>query len=95
MAASTDQAHAEAQVRAWGYRHVFTWTDGPNTHYPPHRHRGATTHLVLAGSLTVCYPGDARAERRELCVGDRWDVDAGRLHEVWVGAGGCRYVIGE
>lgn len=20
---------SEAEVRAWGFRHVFTWTDGP------------------------------------------------------------------
>lgn len=27
--------------------------------------------------------------------GARIDVEAGRVHEVWVGGEGCRYVIGE
>jgi len=27
--------------------------------------------------------------------GGRVDVDAGRRHEVWMGAEGCKYVIGE
>jgi len=28
-------------------------------------------------------------------VGDRVDVDAGKVHEVWMGGEGCEYVIGE
>lgn len=28
-------------------------------------------------------------------VGDRIDVDAGKIHEVWIGLEGCTYVIGE
>jgi hypothetical protein len=27
--------------------------------------------------------------------GERLDVDAGRVHEVWVGGAGCTYVVGE
>lgn len=28
-------------------------------------------------------------------MGARIDVDAGRVHEVWMGGEGCEYVIGE
>ncbi len=28
-------------------------------------------------------------------VGDRVDVDARKVHEVWMGVEGCEYVIGE
>ncbi|KAF3001797.1 hypothetical protein E8E13_002338 [Curvularia kusanoi] len=86
---------AEAEVRSWGFNHVFTWTDGPNAHYPPHKHSGKTTHLILDGSLTMRYPNDAEPKKETLGVGERWDVDAQKVHEVWVGSAGCTYVIGE
>lgn len=103
----------EDLVRAWGFDHVFTWTDGPyvrpatsvpmlwlltmgsNYHYAPHSHSGLTTHLVVQGELTLWYPGAADSERRTYRPGERVDVDAGRLHEVWIGDEGCTYVIGE
>ena len=28
-------------------------------------------------------------------VGERVDVEAGRVHEVWMGGEGCEYVVGE
>ncbi|KAF6809478.1 hypothetical protein CSOJ01_06871 [Colletotrichum sojae] len=122
---------SEAEVKSWGFPHVFTWTDGPyvqfpsllgqlcpaasvtgevarfpttqeqltsefrNAHYPPHSHRGLTTHLIVRGSLTITYPKDERPEKVTYGVGDRIDVDAGRVHEVWIGDEGCTYVIGE
>ncbi|KAI0119531.1 hypothetical protein F4814DRAFT_245697 [Daldinia grandis] len=85
----------EAEVRSWGFSHVFTWTDGPNAYYRPHSHSGQTTHLILDGQLTITYPKDVNPEKKTYTVGDRIDVDAGRVHEVWVGNGGCTYVIGE
>jgi hypothetical protein len=66
-----------------------------NAHYPPHSHNGLTTHLILNGQLTITYPKDAKPEQTTYGVGDRIDVDAGRVHEVWVGGEGCTYVIGE
>ncbi|KAI4125775.1 MAG: hypothetical protein LQ338_004092 [Usnochroma carphineum] len=89
-------AEAESLVRSWGFPHVFTWTDGRNAHYPPHSHSGLTTHLILRGSLTIAFPDDAaRPEKKTYGVGDRVDVEAGRVHEVWMGEEGCEYVIGE
>ncbi|KAI0883715.1 uncharacterized protein GGS22DRAFT_189682 [Annulohypoxylon maeteangense] len=85
----------EAEVRSWGFPHVFTWTDGPNAHYKPHSHAGLTTHLIIAGQLTITYPKDPKPEKTTYIVGDRIDVDAGRVHEVWIGDEGCTYVIGE
>ncbi|KAH9889245.1 hypothetical protein F4778DRAFT_398085 [Xylariomycetidae sp. FL2044] len=96
MPAQTRKDH-EAEVRSWGFSHVFTWTDGPNAHYPPHSHAGLTTHKILDGQLTIAYPqDDARPQDKTTYgVGDRVDVDAGRVHEVWIGDRGCTYVIGE
>ncbi|GJN67577.1 hypothetical protein PLIIFM63780_005021 [Purpureocillium lilacinum] len=85
----------EAQVRSWGFDHVFTWTDGPNAHYAPHAHAGLTTHLVLAGEMTLWYPREEARQKVTYGVGARVDVDAGRVHEVWMGPRGCTYVIGE
>ncbi|KII93451.1 hypothetical protein PLICRDRAFT_171204 [Plicaturopsis crispa FD-325 SS-3] len=85
----------EAEVKSWGFTNVFTWTDKPNVHYPPHRHAGVTTHLILSGTFTIAYPKDASPTRETHGAGARIDVDADRVHEVWIGAEGCTYVVGE
>ncbi|CZR63532.1 uncharacterized protein PAC_13429 [Phialocephala subalpina] len=89
MAENSQRDH-EKEVRSWGFPHVFTWADGP-----PHSHRGLTTHLILSGQLTITYPKDENPEKKTYGVGDRIDVEAGRVHEVWMGNEGCTYVIGE
>lgn len=66
-----------------------------NAHYSPHSHSGLTTHLILRGQLTITYPKDDHPEKKTYSVGDRIDVDAGKVHEVWMGSEGCTYVIGE
>ncbi|KAK3989133.1 hypothetical protein QBC44DRAFT_342746 [Cladorrhinum sp. PSN332] len=86
---------AEAEVRSWGFSEVYTWTDRPNSHYHPHSHPGLTTHLILAGQLTITYPEEENPQKTTWKVGDRIDVEAGRVHEVWIGGEGCTYVIGE
>ncbi|KAI8627932.1 hypothetical protein F5Y19DRAFT_159331 [Xylariaceae sp. FL1651] len=85
----------EAEVRSWGFSNVFTWTDSPNAYYSPHSHAGLTTHLIIDGQLTITYPKDANPTKATYSVGDRVDVDARRVHEVWVGPQGCTMVIGE
>nr|POF26181.1 hypothetical protein CFP56_22329 [Quercus suber] len=79
----------EDQVRSWGFPSVFTWTDRPNAHYPPHQHASLTTHLILAGALTITYPDDATPRKETFGPGGRVDVDARRRHEVWIGGEGC------
>ncbi|KAL9012746.1 MAG: hypothetical protein Q9173_002509 [Seirophora scorigena] len=66
-----------------------------NAHYSLHSHRGLTTHLVLRGALTIAFPNDPDLGKKTYGVGDRIDVEAGRMHEVWMGDDGCEYVIGE
>ncbi|KAK5084260.1 hypothetical protein LTR05_005336 [Lithohypha guttulata] len=88
----------EQAVKAWGgFKHIFTWSDGPNAHYPPHSHSGLTTHLIRRGELTIAYPDEdpKRENKQTYGVGARLDVPAGKLHEVWMGSDGCQYVIGE
>ena len=86
---------AEAQVRSWGFNHVFTWTDAPEAYYPSHSHSGLTTHLILRGTLTISYPDDPSPKKETYGKDNRVDVAAGRRHEVWMGEEGCQYVIGE
>ena len=66
-----------------------------NFHYSPHSHGGLTTHLVLKGEMTLWYPNEADREKKTYGPGSRIDVEADRVHEVWVGPQGCTYVIGE
>ena len=68
---------------------------GSKAHYTPHSHRGLTTHLILRGELTITYPEDDKPEKTTHGVGERIDVAARRIHEVWMGREGCTYVIGE
>lgn len=102
---------AESQVESWGFKHVFTWSDSrsasstphllecadrhSNAYYPPHKHTGLTTHLILRGSLTISYPDDKNPIKETFGPGSRLDVDARRRHEVWMSSEGCTYVIGE
>ncbi|KAG2413858.1 hypothetical protein HFD88_003047 [Aspergillus terreus] len=95
------RSECERLVKDWGFRHVFTWADGSNAYYPPHRHAGVTTHLIRQGSLTITYPEDnatlhhGEVKKETFGVGARVDVPANKLHEVWIGEAGCEYVIGE
>lgn len=66
-----------------------------NAHYSPHSHSGLTTHLITKGQFTITYPTEKDAQKMTHGAGDRIDVDAGRVHEVWIGSEGCTYVIGE
>jgi hypothetical protein len=68
------RAESERLVRDWGFRHVYTWSDGRfvrlsppsdkltyrirNGYYSPHSHGGLTTHLIRRGTFTVAYPED-------------------------------------
>ncbi|KAI1434837.1 hypothetical protein GGR50DRAFT_379351 [Xylaria sp. CBS 124048] len=88
----------EEEVRSWGFSTAFTWTDSPNTYYSPHSHEGLTTHLIVDGQLTISYPQDTEddaSSKTTYSAGDRVDVDARRVHEVWIGPRGCTMVIGE
>ncbi|KAM0252457.1 hypothetical protein ACHAP5_001104 [Fusarium lateritium] len=85
----------EEQVRAWGFGRVVTWSDSPNTHYPPHSHAALTTHLIIEGSITLWYPQEEDIQKQVYGVGSRIDIDAGRVHEVMIGGSGCTMVIGE
>ena len=82
-------------TRFVSYSHEADSPSHRNAHYPPHKHSGVTTHLILNSSLTYTYPDDPDATKETLGVGGRWDVDANKVHEVWVGKEGCTYVIGE
>ncbi|OKP11462.1 hypothetical protein PENSUB_2948 [Penicillium subrubescens] len=87
------RAESERLVRDWGFRHVYTWSDGS--------HGGLTTHLIRRGTFTVTYPEEnvnlhnGEVKKETFGPGARIDVPAGKVHEVWIGDEGCEYVIGE
>lgn len=45
--------------------------------------------------MTLWYPREEARQKVTYGVGAHVDVDAGRVHEVWMGPRGCTYVIGE
>ncbi|KAJ3719465.1 hypothetical protein FB446DRAFT_643972 [Lentinula raphanica] len=91
----SSQSEAEAKVQARGFTNVFTWTDSPKAHYPPHSHATRTTHLILQGEFIITYPKDTHPSKETFGPGAQIDVEADRVHEVWIGEGGCTYVVGE
>lgn len=52
----------------------------------------STTHLITKGQFTITYPTEKDAKKMIYGVGDRIDVDAGRVHEVWIGSEGWLYL---
>jgi hypothetical protein len=72
-----------------------------NGYYSPHSHGGLTTHLIRRGLFTITYPDDnvnlhnGEIKKETFGPGERIDVPAGKVHEVWIGDEGCEYVIGE
>lgn len=88
-ASASTRSQDEDSVRGWGFHHVFTWTDPPRAHYPPHSHSGLTTHLIRRGSMIITYPNDTNPAKEVFGVGARIDVAAGKIHEVWIGDQGA------
>ena len=74
---------------------VLTVPPSRNAHYSPHSHAGVTAHLITKGEMTVWYPNEKDSERKTYGVGERVDVEAGRVHEVIIGKEGCTMVIGD
>ncbi|KAI1109672.1 hypothetical protein F5Y14DRAFT_455761 [Nemania sp. NC0429] len=86
-AAAKTRKDYEDEVRSWGFSDVYTWKDPP--------HSGLATHLIVDGQLTITYPKDENPTKTTYSAGARVDVDAGRVHEVWIGPQGCTMVLGE
>jgi hypothetical protein len=66
--------------------------------FQPESRPVATTHFILDGLLTIAYPHhpdpNVRGQQFTYGVGDRIDVPAGRIYELWAGPWGCTRVIG-
>ena len=86
-----DEKQLAGSLRQEGFAHTYVWQDGPNASYPDHRHATETTHIILSGEMTLTMDGRSHTYR----AGERCDVPAGAVHSARMGAGGCRYLIGE
>ncbi|KAH8166390.1 hypothetical protein CIB48_g1857 [Xylaria polymorpha] len=51
--------------------------------------------VEMTMKLTITYPKDANPSKTTYTAGDRVDVDAHRVHEVWIGSQGRTMVIGD
>ena len=81
----------ERQLHDEGFLHTYVWQDGPNAFYTDHTHASETSHIILDGEMTLTQGGVTRT----FGPGERCDVSAGAVHSARMGAGGCRYLIGE
>ncbi|KAG0645138.1 hypothetical protein D0Z07_9060 [Hyphodiscus hymeniophilus] len=92
--AARSAKECEQTVRDRGFSEVSAWTDEANAHYEPHKHSGPSTIMIVAGQLTIKFPDDLDGRSVLMKPGDSIDIDAGRLHEVWIGESGCTTVNG-
>ena len=88
---NADLKSLERQLHSEGFLHTYVWQDGPNVHYPDHRHASATAHIILDGEMTLTQGGSTHTYG----AGERCDVPAGAVHSARMGPHGCRYLIGE
>ena len=86
-----DEKALAKQLEREGFVHTYVWQDGPNAHYPDHRHDTETAHIILSGEMTLTMNGKGQTFR----AGQRCDVPADAVHSARIGPNGCRYLIGE
>ncbi|KAH6661879.1 hypothetical protein EV126DRAFT_464831 [Verticillium dahliae] len=79
MAHPAKNVSPEAEVKSWGFKQVFTWTDPPP---------GFDDAPHPKGSLTITYPEDDSPAKETHAVGRACRRASGRQHEVWVGTQG-------
>ena len=86
-----DEKKLAEQLQREGFRHTYSWQDGPNAFYPEHTHQTETAHIILRGEMTLTLDGQPQT----YAAGERCDVPAGAVHSARMGPQGCRYLIGE
>jgi hypothetical protein len=87
-----DQHALEQQLRREGFRHVFTWRDGPGAFYSDHTHPVETAHVILEGEMTLT----CGRSTSTYTAGERPpDVPAGAVHSARMRPQGCYYLVGE
>ena len=70
---------------------VYEWQDAPGTVYEEHAHQGKVTLFVTDGSVTFDFEGI----KKEVVVGERFDVPVGKNHSATVGPKGAIFIVGE
>jgi len=50
---NADLKSLERQLHSEGFLHTYVWQDGPNVHYPDHRHASETAHIILDGEMAL------------------------------------------
>ena len=74
-----------------GFKNIYVWRDDPRKIYPPHKHKGKVSFVVLAGNISMNVGGHNTMVR----VGERIDIPIGVEHTGLVGPKGCQYIVGE
>ena len=80
-----------SKLKLEGFGDIFIWKDNPGEYYSPHKHDCLSAHIILEGDMTI---KTEKEEKRILKAGDRFDVNEGEVHEVWIGKNGSRYIVG-
>lgn len=74
-----------------GFKHIYEWTDEPNTKYAIHKHKDKVSFYITEGSLILNVSGKEFILKK----GDRFDLPPNKEHSAKVGPEGCVYVVGE
>ena len=79
------------QLAAEGFKHVFEWTDAPDTEYKEHAHKDRVSFFLVEGGLSMTLGGKTII----IQVGERMDVPVGVKHTATIGPHGCTFIVGE
>lgn len=74
-----------------GFKHIYEWTDQPNTEYAINKHKDKVSFYITDGSLIL----DVEGKEVVLKKGDGFDLPPNKEHSAKVGSEGCSYVVGE
>jgi len=74
-----------------GFKHIYEWTDQPNTAYSSHIHKDKVSLYITDGEIEISIGG----ENIKLTKGDRFDVPPHTEHTAKVGPRGCSFFVGE
>lgn len=74
-----------------GFKHIYEWTDEPNTEYKSHKHKDKVSFYITRGSIILSIEG----KEINLKEGDRFDVPPNTEHIAKVGSNGCSFIVGE
>jgi quercetin dioxygenase-like cupin family protein len=83
------------QLEEEAYHPVYAYTAEPNEIDEEHSHKFETKLVILEGDINITSEVEGVIMNMNYKAGQDILIPRGKIHSAKVGAGGCRYVVGE